>query len=126
MHVSHSLHVSFFHNCCNLRGPESCESYQKKPKDELSHKQSLQYAHAYWRRPDPSAYLAEHVSLSQCFDSSLFVVGKGLDSSVVTRYWLNAVRQQPERNDIYCVSSLVSSTDSVAVHVRLAGNPDVF
>ncbi len=58
------------------------------------------------------------VHLSQCFDSSLFVVGTGLDSNVVARYWLDAARHQPERNDT------VSSLWSVAVHFHPAGNPD--
>ena len=39
------------------------------------------------------------------------VVGRGLDSNVVTRYWLDAVRHQPERNDN------MSSLWSVAMHI---------
>ena len=59
------------------------------------------------------------VHLSQCFDSSL-VVGRGLDSNVITTDWFDAVRHQPERKDI------VSPLWSAAVRIHPAGNPDTF
>ncbi len=46
----------------------------------------------------PVSMMKLRINYSNC-EERKNVIGKRLDSNAVTRYWLDAVRHQPERND---------------------------